>query len=301
MKEKDIKLLWGRAASRCAFCKTELSQDKSSSNSSFVIGEHAHIVGETSGSPRGNSSLTAEERDTYHNHVLLCPNHHTEVDKNEADWPVEKLYMLKSEHELWVRENLSESIDLRRTADQLAVSSLVDDVVDTCSLHDWNDWVARAYGRDARLGVGTLKDPYGFRVRIASVIVSADYEELHRAASTIAILLLKFHDTFMEHVEERHGDYKAVKFYKQKGEWNPNYDRDLERYELWTSEYSNLLLRATKAANWFADLVRRDINPSFFIEQGKFRLFMGMGTDFNYYTTVPEYTDEERKALPEGL
>jgi HNH endonuclease len=100
IKQKDIKLLWGRAANRCAICRVELIQDKNAASSSYTIGEQAHIVGEKDEAARGKSIMPLEERNSYHNLILLCPNHHTEIDNNEEDWPIEKLHQIKSMHEL---------------------------------------------------------------------------------------------------------------------------------------------------------------------------------------------------------
>ncbi|MEK7850262.1 MAG: HNH endonuclease signature motif containing protein, partial [Deltaproteobacteria bacterium] len=114
-KEKDIKLLWGRAANRCSFpdCRIKLSQDKKMATESFPIGEQAHIVGKEEGSSRSYSILSVSERDSYHNLILLCPNHHTLVDKNPQDYPIEKLHMIKAQHEYWVESTLSESHDIK--------------------------------------------------------------------------------------------------------------------------------------------------------------------------------------------
>ncbi len=91
INQKDIKLLWGRSGNRCSICRVELTQDKAAVTSAFTLGEQAHIVGEKTNAARGTSSLTLDQRNGYHNLILLCPNHHTEIDKNEDDWPVEKL------------------------------------------------------------------------------------------------------------------------------------------------------------------------------------------------------------------
>jgi hypothetical protein len=111
IKQKDIKILWGRSGNRCALCKKQLTQDTLGSTAAFTLGEQAHIVGDKPGSARSNSLLTEEQRDSYHNLILLCPNHHAEIDSNETDWSIEKLHQIKSEHELWVTETLSETID----------------------------------------------------------------------------------------------------------------------------------------------------------------------------------------------
>jgi hypothetical protein len=104
--QKDIKVLWGRAASRCAICQTNLSHVNQEQNSAIPIGEQAHIVAEEVGGPRGNSALTATERNSYYNLILLCPTHHTLIDKDIESYPIEKLHLIKSKHELWVEETL---------------------------------------------------------------------------------------------------------------------------------------------------------------------------------------------------
>jgi len=104
--KKDLKILWGRAANRCSICRKELSADKKHDTMSYPIGEQAHIVAENEGGPRGKSILLQKERASYRNLILLCPTHHTEIDKAPTDFPIERLHMIKQEHEDWVRESL---------------------------------------------------------------------------------------------------------------------------------------------------------------------------------------------------
>ena len=121
ISQRDIKLLWGRAASRCSICRIELSQDNTAGSASFPIGEQAHIVGEEMDGPRGSSVLSPDERNSYHNLMLLCPTHHAIIDKNVEDYPVERLYLYKSRHELWVQQSLASNtpIDTRPISDLL--------------------------------------------------------------------------------------------------------------------------------------------------------------------------------------
>jgi hypothetical protein len=71
---RDLKILWGRAANRCAICRRELSNDKKNAQDTYPIGEQAHIIAENIEGPRGNSILSAEERASYLNLILLCPH-----------------------------------------------------------------------------------------------------------------------------------------------------------------------------------------------------------------------------------
>ncbi len=102
MKEKDIKILWGRSGNRCAICQVELTPD----GDKETLGEMAHIVAKSDDGPRGATDLPNDERDRYRNLILLCPTHHREIDKNFQDWPVSRLKKVKGDHEHWVSEQL---------------------------------------------------------------------------------------------------------------------------------------------------------------------------------------------------
>jgi len=300
MNQKDIKLLWGRAANRCAICRIELSQDKQAITASFTLGEQAHIVGEKDDAARGKSQLTDEQRNSYHNIILLCPNHHTEIDKNEADWPVEKLHFVKSSHELWVKETLGDSADAKLLAKQVAVTSIIDSTVELCNLENWKNWTSHALAPDPRWPAELPDMIFEYRQRVAAAIWPTEFTELKRATETLAVLLHDAASTFMEHSTYESGVYWPHKFYKAGG-FNPNYNKDLERYEQWQQDCWRLVKRATCAVNWFADVVRRDINPMFFAEKGKFLVLEGPFTDLKFHASIPEFSEQEKLDLPDML
>jgi hypothetical protein len=101
----DMKALWGRSGNRCAFCRTLLSENDNNNNF-YLIGEMAHIEGENQGSARFNYTVLESERNRYENIIALCPNCHTRIDKNPADFPVDLLKKTKSDHERWVSNTL---------------------------------------------------------------------------------------------------------------------------------------------------------------------------------------------------
>lgn len=123
--QKDVKLLWGRAANRCAICRVVLTSNTRTGSVSSVIGQQAHIVAEEADGPRGNSVLTIEERNCYHNLLLLCPTHHSLIDKNVDEYPVETLYSIKSRHELWVEETLGRE-DVRSSSDIVPIEDILE-------------------------------------------------------------------------------------------------------------------------------------------------------------------------------
>lgn len=97
ISSKDIKKLWGLAAGRCSrpgcpeVCIKFLADDPT------VIGEMAHVIAKMPGGPRG---VASGGEDTYENLVLLCPTHHTEVDKSPpGTFLPEVLFDWKRRHE----------------------------------------------------------------------------------------------------------------------------------------------------------------------------------------------------------
>lgn len=105
---------------------------------------------------------------------------------------------------------------------------------------------------------------------------------------------------FMRHAEERSERIRGVKFYKNITEWNPAlYKATFRQWEEWTEDLYELIREATKAANWFADVVRRDVNPRFFAIEGRFLLIEGPYMDLSFKTYLIEYAHEERQLLPQ--
>lgn len=123
--EAPAPLLWANAAGRCSFtdCQCRLCTDDAGNSAPFTLGEMAHICGEKSGANRHDPSQTTEERDDYANLILLCPNHHTMIDKseNEKRYSVEVLQAMKSNHEKFVGERLHPHafIDKRQVAERI--------------------------------------------------------------------------------------------------------------------------------------------------------------------------------------
>ncbi len=300
INQKELKLLWGRSGNRCAICKKLLTQDKEAVTGAFTLGEQAHIIGEKSDAPRGDSTLSTAERNSYHNLILLCPTHHTEIDKNTEDWPVEKLHITKSKHELWVMETLSESVDLYKIAQETSVTNIIDTAVVLCDLEHWKEWTSGALAPDPHWNKDKPEDLFKFRLKVMSAIWPNAFDELRRSATTLSFLLNEAAMKFMEHSELIDDLYWAFKFYKRFG-WNENYDEDLRQYESWLNECYALIRESSKAANWFADVVRRDINPMFFADKGKFLIVEGPFEDLTHRTSLLEYTQEEILMLPGRL
>jgi len=95
-----IKKLWGLAAGRCGYpgCREECIKFLTSDPT--VIGEMAHLIAQSPDGPRG---VPGGGNDAYENLILLCPTHHSQVDKAPpGTYPSSLLLDWKKDHEATV-------------------------------------------------------------------------------------------------------------------------------------------------------------------------------------------------------
>jgi len=90
---KVIKQLYADSNNRCAFpgCEEKLFEN------GRHIGKICHIEGYSENGPRYNPDLGDKVND-YDNLLLLCGNHHDEIDQKAGDYPVAALRKMKAEH-----------------------------------------------------------------------------------------------------------------------------------------------------------------------------------------------------------
>ena len=127
ISEKSIKLLWSNAAGRCSFagCNERLTVEQVDHSAPYTLGEMAHIKGRNKGSNRYDEAQTDQQRDIYENLILLCPNHHTLIDKpeNEKVYTVDVLMKMKIDHEASISRRLdsTEISDIDELKDQISI------------------------------------------------------------------------------------------------------------------------------------------------------------------------------------
>lgn len=95
----DQKLLWGRSGNRCAFPDCDQLLTEGEGSDGLVVGEMAHICGEKSGAARQDATLLPGFVNSYDNLILMCPTHHTIIDKDEATYTVDVLREMKAVRE----------------------------------------------------------------------------------------------------------------------------------------------------------------------------------------------------------
>ncbi|HKG39310.1 MAG TPA: HNH endonuclease signature motif containing protein [Conexibacter sp.] len=104
--DRTRKVLWTRAANRCAICKQKLTMDpRHGGDRIALVGNECHIVATNRGGAR-SSGISRDGVDDYTNLILLCASHHKLVDDQPGTFTVDRLLQIKGDHERWVDEAL---------------------------------------------------------------------------------------------------------------------------------------------------------------------------------------------------
>ena len=113
-----MKLVFAKSNDECAFPNCdEVIVKEGADGRQFSTAELAHIHGRNPGSPRFDPALTAEEINAPAHLMVLCPNHHALVDRDEKRYPAKTLLRMKAEHEARVgpkvRDHATAELDQR--------------------------------------------------------------------------------------------------------------------------------------------------------------------------------------------
>jgi hypothetical protein len=297
---QTLKMLWGRAAARCAMpeCRLHLVEDATATDDEALIGENCHIVAESPDGPRGNASFPIEKREKYGNLILLCRVHHRIIDEQPNAYTSERLHELKSEHECWVKESLT-GYDAARQADDERYASIVDEWVRLCHVSDWKAWTSWVLGESSSLWKEVDSDLEQARTWLLNRFWPRRYKKLESAFDNFRRVLSDFHNRFHEHAEFKHDKWRTEKFYKRT--WHKDrkvYDRLVEEYEAHIALLDDLCFELTRAANHILKTVRADLLPQFREEEGLLLVQRGPNMQFQWTTYVPQYTSEDLQNDP---
>ena len=106
--QQDQRILLAEAGGQCELegCPEFIYEDMITKQK-FNFGEYAHIIGDSKDGPRGDVVLSDEYCTNRKNIMLLCPKHHTMIDKILEKYSTEELFAMKKRHEERVRRILS--------------------------------------------------------------------------------------------------------------------------------------------------------------------------------------------------
>ena len=274
IKVKDQKILWGRAAAMCALCRTKLEIDNGNSDPA-TVGAMCHIVGAMEGAARYNSNLSTDERNSYSNLVLMCSHHHDIIDKDEATYTIEKLHILKNDHEGWVNENLANQVP---DPDEMVFSDLIDTITVLMKLESWPRFVDNAV---KNLVHEEYVHAQGILNRkLLGSIWPEKKPELKNAIHGVLEAFDRFITNFTSNSELRRDKFFGRDLTYKRIYPNPDYHEYKEREDRWADINFCLLCDLTNKLNHFAEMVRQFSNPMYFRIAGKFLIEDQLGHRF---------------------
>lgn len=295
---KTQKMLWGRAANRCAICKMELVLDASETDDESIVGEACHIVAQSEDGPRGESDLTTEQRDKFSNLILLCNVHHKQIDDQSATFTIETLKKLKSEHESWVTQQLG--LDTKKQHDDELYASYVEEWESRLKLDEWNNWASDLLSHGQPSLVGEHKVALEqIRPWLLSRVWPGRYPELESAFLNFRQVAQDFCNLFNEHAKNIYDDeWETEKFYHI-DQWDPELYRKLaDEFHYHVALVEDMALELTRAANYVCDRIRHYLMRSYRIKEGILLIQSGPHMDLTFKTYRVEYRDQERVNIP---
>lgn len=105
ISEQKKLILMGLCAGKCEFrgCNNSVVEDMLTGDKSN-FSNYAHIIASSENGPRGNKILSNLLSDDENNIMVLCRNHHKDIDDFPERYPEDLLKEMKKEHEDFIRD-----------------------------------------------------------------------------------------------------------------------------------------------------------------------------------------------------
>lgn len=203
---------------------------------------------------------------------------------------------MKENHEAWVQNSLP-GYDRDRQRDDEVYAGYVDEWVTRANLDNWEAWSSHLLGFDQPcMATTTARQLFELRKWLLSRIWPGRYPELERAFGNFGHVLNDLQETFRLHAEPRKSDISVVatcRFYKI-DRWDEKlYHRLLGEYEEHVDLVKDFTLELTRAANLVCDEVRRALQPSFRMSEGRLLIQYGPNENLGFVTLAVAYSDAE--------
>lgn len=268
---KTHKLLWGKSGNKCAFpeCRKELVESETETDDFSIIGEEAHIVGRKKNGPRGKSVLPLNERDKFDNLILLCRNHHKQIDDQPNTYPVELLKDLKQKHLEWIKGILSTEDEDKQYDDQI-YAEIIQKWIELSNLNNWKGWTSSLFAPHPELHHESLEDLHRLSDYLFTRIWPKRYLEIEDAFENHRIILNDLLRVFKTHAIKKYSYLRTESFYKiRDGEYSEQ--REWYLYNQWEYHVDlvhDLTLELTRSSNQIISVIRRSFYRNFRESEG---------------------------------
>lgn len=251
--------------------------------------------------PRGDSPLDARRRNEYSNIILLCPTHHSTIDKDVAVYSIPRLIEVKSAHEDWVRTSLHQGGDLAEEQ----WGQLVDAIATRLQWQNWEVLFQPVFGRKSpAIDYAYFEELTQFAQWLMRRIWPTGHTELRRQLEMLRRLVTLFLDTFDEsaHMEPGRALIQVEHIYRG-SEHDPEHHALLKRQ--WAGNVHairELALDLTRSCNLFIATVQRNLDARFMFDEGLIAVQIPLSGEMR--VLVPEYSRadlDELSACEGGL
>lgn len=279
----DRKMLWALAANRCSYrdCRAPLVRGL------HIVAEEAHIVAASEGCPRWDLEYPADQLHGYYNRILLCPTHHTLIDKDIDGHPAELLLAMKADHEAWVEQTLGNAAP---DPVEMTYAYLVDGWRER--FIDGAGWtvtaaVARPRMRMHRATLDSFSDAvrwmYSRVYPGRHIALEAELRRFELVAISLQNLLAVTLEQFRE---------SDSVWFEPLYKYSHDEDGSFERYDWLHSLTCDLAYELGRCANAVAQAVRETIDPMFMIDAGL--VLVGEEDGFGSAPVRVSYAADER-------
>jgi hypothetical protein len=230
---------------------------------SSLNGHVAHIVAAEDDGPRADPTLDVSARNAEPNLLLLCFKHHEQVDDHPDEFPVDVLVAMKRAHEEWVAERIQSPNAAAQLATDL-YSGIITSMLENLNVPDWTNWSVRLTTDTPRINWYAVDQLQAFVQDVFTAAWPHINVEFEAAARTLADEIDSMLLLFQDHGHPLGDETLGITMREQlqnlkRKEWNSV----VAQHKKVVQAVANHVVRATKAANWIADVVRRDFDPTF--------------------------------------
>lgn len=301
-------MLWGNAGNRCAFegCEQRLISDLEYPDRALglhtsVIGEEAHIRSSKVTGPRHDPSFPREHLNEYENLILLCPTHHTVIDKdNGRAWPVTKVVSMKSAHEAQVDAAMSGGARDRQQL-EVALAARIDRWEATIDLAGWEELTRCLNWVHPYLSVSQWLSLAETASWLGGMTWPVQYPKLSAAFETHQAVL----DVLVRHITDAFilkGDTHTLRR-RHKETWFGGTDGE-QRYTEAISEFGVndavtgvLIAELTRSVNLVVEAVNDELLPLFRFSDGSVQMIEG-DLLWGMWSSHPRYEPHTWESFP---
>jgi hypothetical protein len=289
----DRKLLWAETGNMCSICKKPLI--KKEAGTVVNIGEEAHIIAKRVNGPRGDHDLPIEERDTVDNIILLCNEHHKEIDTLIDKYTIDELQKIKREHVEWVKTVTKNEGHKQK----LIILRTIKKIVFLC---DFKNWEAHISSIEYHLSKNWFDALSEINIYLFKRFRSIQHATIEKEIDNFQQILGDFLSVYSRHIEynEHTQTFRVDRFYKI-NEWNPSlYAKLGEEFDNHINLVENLSFELTRAGNRLIDKIRAKLIPELLDDFGYLAIYRTNvvtedGNSIQDRLYIPRYTQEQQK------